>query len=391
MTIREYDAIITNFEGTGFTAYYTKGTNLKLSDGTTVVNVYKPGKCECSDEKCFQEAMIEMSGNGTNRFHYQDLLQIQRAIESAIDFLNKENENIIDRNKECSYEKIEKQPIIKKKTTALKYKELEIGGIYKDNKDKEWIFLGEADLYNNNRKSNRGGEYSGTECRYIYMPNTKLTKALENWFQSEEYLGTEIDSYASKKRFFEKVGQLEVTPNMSITFFHNDEFHSVYGKDCLDKEENEAKIAQVLLEGKRKKEAEKEQCERKFIETVVKVMNGEEAINIQIDFQEDEKLFCKVQDSKGKEEFTVSGLFVYQTFFFPLLKNIVASEQGQLENIQHGMSEIEGREDIMNYDILTSKVKMHLTNLKVRNAQTIKDQIEYYLEECKENEKRGVL
>lgn len=167
--------------------------------------------------------------------------------------------------------------------------------------------------------------------------------------------------------------------------------HSVYGKDCLDKEVNEAKIAQVLLESKRKKEAEKEQCERKFAETVVKVMNGEEPLNIQIDFQEDERLLCKVQDSKGKEEFTVSGLFVYQTFFFPLLRNVVASEQGQLENIQHGMSEIEGREDVMNYDILTSKVKMHLTNLEVRNAQTIKDQIEYYLKECKENEKRGVL
>ena len=197
--------------------------------------------------------MFELSGNGTNRFHYQDLIKMYKAIESAIDILNKENENLIDRSKECNYDQEKQRPQEKKETKALKYKDLEIGGIYKDNKNKEWIFLGEADLYQNNRKENRNNGYKDAESRYIYMPNIEgLEKTDENWFKSPNFLTCTIDSYASKKRFFEKIGQLEVLPNQSITFYDNYSFYAVYGKDVVDQQSNEEKIKQLLL-GKKEK------------------------------------------------------------------------------------------------------------------------------------------
>lgn len=67
----QYDAIITNIAGSNFTGYYTQGVNMKLSDGITVINIYKPGACPYGNEgEVFKDAMIEISGNATNRFTY---------------------------------------------------------------------------------------------------------------------------------------------------------------------------------------------------------------------------------------------------------------------------------------------------------------------------------
>ena len=92
MAISQYDAVLVDIENTGFTGYYTKGSNLKLSDGITVVNVWKPGKCPYYDDEVYKDAIIQFSGNAKNAFTYQDMQKINHIIELAIDYLNKENE-----------------------------------------------------------------------------------------------------------------------------------------------------------------------------------------------------------------------------------------------------------------------------------------------------------
>ncbi len=45
MLSSQYDAIITNIAGSGFNGYYKKGITIKLSDNTTVINIWKPERC----------------------------------------------------------------------------------------------------------------------------------------------------------------------------------------------------------------------------------------------------------------------------------------------------------------------------------------------------------
>ena len=382
MTIREYDAIITKFNNTRFTAYYTKGVNIKLSDGTTVINIYKPGMCPATDDKNFKDAMISISGNNTNHFHYQDLLEIQNAIEAAIDYLNKENENLIDREKGCTYEKVKRQEPPKKKTKAIRYADLEIGGIYKDNKEKEWIFLGEADLYQNNEHSNRSNnaiDYS----RYIYMPNIKdLIKTKDNWFKGESLTCT-IDSYAAKKRFFEKIGQLDITPNRAITFYDDYDFYSVYSDVVTNKEENCQAIAAILEEREQKKQQVIESCERHQLETLAKIMNATSPTVLTITFKEqaeDSSLTCHIQEQGQTEEFSIFGYYIYHNFFWPLLHAILAAKKSEnKENMDRQI--VEGTtENTVNYMIEWNNLVLHIEGISTNFASNIDEVLERALE-----------
>ena len=89
MPSSQYDAIITNIGGSRLNGYYTRGVNMKLSDGLTVINIWKPERCPCDEGKVYKDAIIEISGNATNRFTYSDMKKIGHAIEVAIDFLNR--------------------------------------------------------------------------------------------------------------------------------------------------------------------------------------------------------------------------------------------------------------------------------------------------------------
>lgn len=201
----QYDAVLENIEGTGFTGYYKKGINLKLSDGTTVINIWKPGKCPSCSGEVYKDAMIQFSGHEKNNFTYQDMKKINYVIELAIDYLNKENENIIERNKQTSYESVMETSAEKKKTKAIKYADLQVGGVYLDEKMKKWIFLGQGNLKKD------GDPYNRIGCNYLYMKypeKEEITRISNNLFKTENYIGP--DSYSSKKRFFEKVDQLEV-------------------------------------------------------------------------------------------------------------------------------------------------------------------------------------
>ncbi len=213
----QYDAIITNIGGSGFHGYYTRGVNMKLSDGVTVINIWKPERCPYYSGEVYKDAIIEMSGNSTNRFTYSDIKKINQAIEEAIDFLNKENENLIDREKEGTYEhvKVEQQP--KKKTAAIKYADLEIGGVYLDEKKKKWIFLGQGTLLENGSQENRSNDgirYS--EYMYMEYPEEQLEPTGVNQFKLGYF--PHPDTYASKKRFFEKVSQLPIDSNLPVSF-----------------------------------------------------------------------------------------------------------------------------------------------------------------------------
>lgn len=218
MTKSQYDAVITNIADTNFTAYYKKGVSIKLSDGVTVINIWKPGRCPYyGNGEFFTDAMIELSGNSTNRFTYSGLQKLQKAIESGIDYLNQENENLIDRDKIGTYEHSKVIQVEKKKTEALKYADLEIGGIYIDEKKKQWLFLGKGILLENGNQQNRSND--GVEhSEFIYMDysdEVKLEETGTNEFTGQFF--SHPDTYATKKRFFEKVGQLNVTQGMPIT------------------------------------------------------------------------------------------------------------------------------------------------------------------------------
>ncbi len=226
MTKRQYDTIITNMGGSKFTGYYKEGINLKLTDGVTVVTIWKPERCPYYDGKVYKDAIIQLSGNATNNFTYKEFLQLQTAIESAIDYLNNEKENQIDREQEGTYDKVEAPKIEKKKTKAIRYDDLEIGGIYSDEKKKNWVFLGKGTLLKAGEQENRsndGVRYS----EYLYMPyNEDLAEVGPNTYQTQSEAP---DTYATKKRFFEKIDSLNVTAEMPITIIKTyGEFHTTY-------------------------------------------------------------------------------------------------------------------------------------------------------------------
>lgn len=374
MTISEFDTVITNFEDTHLTAFYKRGINLKLSDGITVINIYKPGMLKYSDQKYFKDCIIEISGNDKNRFNYQDLLKLQNAIEKGIDYLNKENENLIDRNN-SSYEVIVKEPPEKKKTKAIKYADLEIGGIYKDNKENEWIFLGEADLYVNNTKNNRGGAANGY-ARYIYAPYISGLQNLgNNWFKSENSLSCTIDSYASKKRFFEKVGQLEIEPNKSITFFDEFSFYAVYGDLANDKFINEEKIKSLILEKKEKEKESLEQLDKKYLELFVKIMESDEKVNLSIDFKGRlANIKLNVGDQSEEFNLTIDSNF-YFSFFYPVMNVIVSKNIGDLGSIDQIIKNNDDNNDIVNYLATSKDLNVSVKNINSSFAENIQESI----------------
>ncbi len=213
----QYDAIISGVSGSNFTGYYKKGLNFKLSDSKTVITVWKPGCCSYNQEEVYKDAVIEISGNSTNVFVYQDMMKIGEIIEFAIDYLNAEKENFIDREKISTYEHIV-APVKKTQSTkAIKYADLEIGGIYLDEKKNKWIFLGKGTLFLDGVQFNRtndGQNYS--EYLYMEAPDADLEEVAINEFRGKSY--PKPESYSSKKRFFEKVGNLRVTQGMPIIF-----------------------------------------------------------------------------------------------------------------------------------------------------------------------------
>lgn len=391
MPISEFDAVITNYEGTKFTAFYKKGINLKLSDGITVINIYKPGtlKTSINSNQYYKDCIIELSGNGTNHFHYQDLLKVQNIIEKGIDFLNKENENLIDRDN-CSYETVKKEPVEKRMTSAIKYADLEIGGIYLDNKEKEWIFLGEADIYKNNRKENKGGSSNG-ECRYIYSPNIDgLQNIGNNWFKSKNSLVCTIDSYASKKRFFKKIGQLEIDPTKSITFFDEFNFYAVYNSLVDDKFSNEEKINMIITERQEKIKEALEELDRKHIELLSKIMNYDKKVNLSIEFKNNSSLAnIKLINGNQTEEFDLNiDNDFYSSFFYPVMKIIVSKNLNDLDNIDQKIKNHEDNNDIIDYIADSKNLTMIVKNINSFIASNIRLLIDNSILQYSNEEKR---
>lgn len=89
MLSSQYDAIITNIAGSGFNGYYKKGINIKLSDNTTVINIWKPERCPYDNGEVYKDAIIEFSGNATNRFTYSDMKKLLKLLRPQLIFLIK--------------------------------------------------------------------------------------------------------------------------------------------------------------------------------------------------------------------------------------------------------------------------------------------------------------
>lgn len=130
---------------------------------------------------------------------------MEQAIEAAIDYLNQEKENLIDREKIGTYERIQANTIKKKKVTAIKYADLEVGGVYLDEKRKKWIFLGKGALLEDGRCGNRTND-GVNYCEYMYMEycEEKIEQIGINEFKADSYF-PHPDSYASKKDFSKSI------------------------------------------------------------------------------------------------------------------------------------------------------------------------------------------
>lgn len=229
MAISQYDAVLVDMDGTGFTGYYKRGINLKLSDGVTVINVWKPGTCPYYNGEVYKDAMIQFSGNAKNEFTYQDMQRINHVIELAIDYLNKENENIIDREKESSYDHIKVEKSETKKTEAIKFGDLQVGGIYLDDKLKKWIFLGQGTIMKNGTKENKIGRNAWCEYMYMEYPQEEIIKVANNTYRLNSFF-PHPDSYVSKKRFFKKIDQLDIDPSKPINIqCSNENFQLLHG------------------------------------------------------------------------------------------------------------------------------------------------------------------
>lgn len=77
----QYDAIIVDIGGSGFNGYYTEGVNMKLSDGITVINIWKPGRCRYYGGEVYKDAIIELSGNSRNKFTYSDMKKLVKQLK----------------------------------------------------------------------------------------------------------------------------------------------------------------------------------------------------------------------------------------------------------------------------------------------------------------------
>ena len=129
-----YDKVIKGFAGTNFDAYYTRGEHVKLTDGAMVVDIFKPGKCNTADAY-YKDAIIKITEGDRKDMTYADFLRLNGVIELAINLLNKERFNKINRYEEKEYATTHgHRAVVKKKYRALDEKEIEVGGIYLDAK-----------------------------------------------------------------------------------------------------------------------------------------------------------------------------------------------------------------------------------------------------------------
>lgn len=145
---KEYDGsytrVVHGVAGTAFDAYYTKGECVKLTDGALVITVHKPGRCSTSDGY-YKHEMIEITAGDRRQMTYADFMSLSRAVEQAIDMLNSEKKNVIDRvsHNEGYNTTRSHKAIVKKSKHAIPQEELEIGGVYVDDRQKAFVYLGE--------------------------------------------------------------------------------------------------------------------------------------------------------------------------------------------------------------------------------------------------------
>lgn len=139
-----YSKIVRGIAGTRFDAYYIKGESVKLTDGVLVLTVHKPGRCSTSGGY-YKNEVIELTAGGRSQMTYSDFMSLSRAVEQAIDMLNSEKRNVIDRatHKEGYSTTRKRKAIVKKPRHALSQEEVEVGGIYLDDKQNAYVYLGE--------------------------------------------------------------------------------------------------------------------------------------------------------------------------------------------------------------------------------------------------------
>ena len=101
-------------------------------------------------------------------------------------------------------------------------------------------------------------------------------------------------------------------------------------------------------------------------------MSAVDPITININFSEKYILTCQILGEK--EEFTVSGVEIYESFFAPLITGIIERENS--ENIQYKMIDRKDQEGVKDYLLSTTDVNLSITNMEINSAETIERYIE---------------
>lgn len=224
-----FDKVIKGFAGTEFDAYYIRGEHVKLTNGAMVVDIYKPGKCQ-TNKAYYKDSIIKITSSDREDMTYADFLRLNGAVELAINLLNKERFNKIDRDVNKNYASTRShRAVIKKRYKALDDEEIEVGGVYLDAKKTPWVYLGEevalyyidGPMLEDKEEPFRIGYNDG---HYAYLQVT------DNFNVSKgNVIVSDMPAYvlARKKRFYGKLGSIELTPEKSIFITNGDNIYKI--------------------------------------------------------------------------------------------------------------------------------------------------------------------
>lgn len=171
----------------------------------------------------FKSPAIQISSNSTVTISFREINLINSAILRAIDILNAENDGIlIDRCFEVNYNTIRLSDIPNKvkeihmestynKVQYISNSAISNKGIYEDIRGHKWVYLGEGKILVDGNVHNRVSGDGRRHSKYIYLDYDRMCQY--GWTQRGDIIQCKdvfiVDSYATKKKFISKVGELE--------------------------------------------------------------------------------------------------------------------------------------------------------------------------------------
>jgi hypothetical protein len=167
--------------------------------------------------------VIQLSSNNKVYLTLNSLQLLNRAILTAVQILNSENDGIIIEDnfeKNYNYTSLNKNNLpanvqaahkqsVSEGTKSIPYKEIRQDRVYEDIRGHQWIYLGTGTLYS---KDNRGVHRENRSgCNYVYIDMDEVNEC--PWSLNSGIIVTTktcplaVDTFASKKRFVKVVSK----------------------------------------------------------------------------------------------------------------------------------------------------------------------------------------